>query len=189
MNPENSDNPYAAHPNGVGAEHSSLGAQPPASEELQRGILSQIRVVAIMLIVHGSMLLLAGIFFLIMAAFLPGIITSSQQAQAAPANPNGPTPEQLSNLLTGTYVVMGLAAFLPGLIQLFAGIRNLYPKGRTLGIIALFSGLLSVASCYCAPTSLGLLVYGLIIYFNPTAVRAFELGNKGVKLDQMLQGK
>jgi hypothetical protein len=189
MNPENSENPHAPNPYAVGADQNTFGAQPPASEELQQGILSQIRVVAIMLIVHGSMLLLAGIFFLIMAAFLPGIITSSQQVQAAPANQNGPTPEQLSKLLTGTYLVMGLAAFLPGLLQLVAGIRNLYPKGRTLGIIALFSGLLSVASCYCAPTSLGLLVYGLIIYFNPTAVRAFELGNKGVKLDQMLQGK
>ena len=189
MNPENSENPHAPNPYAVGADQNTFGAQPPASEELKRGILSQIRVVAIMLIVHGSMLLLAGIFILIMAAFMPGIIASSQQAQAAPANPNGPTPEQLSKFLTWGYVLVGMAVVLPGLLQLVAGIRNLYPKGRTLGIIALFSGLLSIPFCYCAPTSLGLLVYGLIIYFNPTAVRAFELGNKGVKLDQMLQGK
>lgn len=185
MSLDPSENPYA--PNAVPGSQTPFGAEAPASEELQRSILTNIRIVAIMLIVHGSMLLLAALFFIAMSAFLPNLIAKTPPP--ANASPNGPTPEQMATILTGTYLFMGTAALLPGILQLVAGIRNLYPKGRTLGLVALFSGVVSIATCYCAPTSIGLLIYGLIIYFNPTAIRAFELGKQGITLTDMLNNR
>jgi hypothetical protein len=41
-------------------------------------------------------------------------------------------------------------------------------------------------ACYCAPTSIGVLVYGLIVYFNPAVVAAFELGKRGLRGDAIL---
>ena len=37
-----------------------------------------------------------------------------------------------------------------------AGARNVKIRGRTLGFVALASGVVSMASCYCVPTALAL---------------------------------
>jgi len=35
-------------------------------------------------------------------------------------------------------------------------------------------------SCYCAPTSIALFVYGLIVYLNSDVATAFEMAEQGV---------
>jgi len=37
----------------------------------------------------------------------------------------------------------------------------------------------SVITCYCAPTSMGMMIYGLIVIFHSDSARAFELAEKG----------
>lgn len=76
-------------------------------------------------------------------------------------------------------VPMAAKGIIPGLLQIIAGIANLRLKGRVFGIVALVSGMLSVGPCYYAPTAVGLLVYGLIIYLNETTKRVFALGRQG----------
>jgi hypothetical protein len=46
--------------------------------------------------------------------------------------------------------------------------------------VALVMGSISIGTCYCAPTSIALLVYGLIIYLNNSAVQAFALAKQGL---------
>jgi hypothetical protein len=41
-----------------------------------------------------------------------------------------------------------------------------------VGLIAAFTGL-------CAPTAIAVAVYGLIVYFNDSAIAAFEMGDRG----------
>ena len=73
-----------------------------------------------------------------------------------------------------------------GLLRLYAGIQNFRFRGRTLGIISFSVGLFSMLGCYCAPTSIGVFVYGLIVYLNPAVKAAFEMGEQGMNGDQIL---
>ncbi len=43
-----------------------------------------------------------------------------------------------------------------------------------IGILALVSGAAMLLFCYCFPYSLGLLIYGLIVYLSPDAEAAFR---------------
>lgn len=161
--------------------------QPPgnpitSSEDLQRSILSQIRVIAILLIVHGVMLTLVGLLYVGMGFIMPSILQAQSQSMQPPGNMN---PEQMKIILLATYGAMGAGGLLPGILQIIAGISNLRFRGRVLGIVALASGLLGVATCYCFPTSIGLCVYGLIIYLNNSAVRAFALVAEGNSVEQV----
>jgi hypothetical protein len=76
---------------------------------------------------------------------------------------------------------MGSAGIVPGIIQIIAGIRNFRLHGRIFGIVALVTGVLSIGTCYCAPTSVALMVYGLIIYLNNTSTQVFSLAQQGLK--------
>ena len=92
--------------------------------------------------------------------------------QADPDFNDGPG-EMPMVFMTIIYGAMGLGGFIPGLLHLVAGIRNLRYKGRTLGIVALGFGLAATMTCYCAPTSIALTVYGLIVYLNPAVAQVF----------------
>jgi hypothetical protein len=46
--------------------------------------------------------------------------------------------------------------------------------------------MISMITCYCTPTSIAILVYGLIVYLNPAVAAAFEMGKKGMTGDQIL---
>jgi hypothetical protein len=144
---------------------------------LNRSIVVQIRVIAILMIVHGSLCVFLGIGLAILSVFLPSVIIAQQQKM--PPQPNGVTPPQMQLMLVAIYGGMAAAGIIPGLLQIIAGIANLRLKGRVFGIVALVSGMLSVGTCYCTPTAVGLLVYGLIIYLNETTKQVFALGREG----------
>ena len=74
---------------------------------------------------------------------------------------------------------MAAAALAASLLHLMAGFHNYRFRGRTLGIVALAGGMLTVATCYCLPTAVVLCVYGLIVYLNREASEAFYLGEEG----------
>jgi hypothetical protein len=136
------------------------------------------------MIVHGSILLLIGLLFIACAMFLPSLLVAQNKELQ---QPGGPTPEQMNTILLATYGVMGAAGILPGFLQIFAGVSNLQLRGRVLGIIALLSGLVGIATCYCFPTSLGLCIYGLVIYFNESSVNAFALAAQGTTIREIEQ--
>jgi hypothetical protein len=101
------------------------------------------------------------------------------EAQRRQMREVGEQADMVASLMAGFGLVAGALAALAGLLQIVAGIVNLGFKGRTLGLVALFSALAGSLTCYCAPTSIALAIYGLIVYFNSDVARAFELAGQG----------
>lgn len=115
------------------------------------GRLEHVRPLAIALVVHGGLLVLWGLFFVLTAVI----------ALVAPPNAS----QSASDPVTGSAVLAGLAigAIVPGALQVGAGIRMYGWHGRTLGLVALVCGMFAVPSCCCVPTPVVLLVWGLLV--------------------------
>jgi hypothetical protein len=143
--------------------------------------------VAILMIVQAVLEIAFGLMLAVFAVVMPALVQQAirqQQAQGGPAPMPG-FPGGVGQLAL-LYGAMATAVFIPGVVRLIAGIRSLRFRGRGFGIVSLFLGLLSIGSCYCAPTSIGLMIYGLIVYFNSDAAYAFTLGERGVPSGEIL---
>jgi hypothetical protein len=146
----------------------------------------QVPVVAILMIVQGVLEILMGGLLVVIAAIITPLMEEAMRQQPGGPPPGMPLmPGDFATLAMAIYLVMGIAALLAAPLRIIAGIRNLRYRGRGLGITALFVGGLSMATCYCAPTSLGVMIYGLIVYFNESTARAFELGEQGMTTRQI----
>jgi hypothetical protein len=162
------DNPY----------QSPLEACSPFGQSTSAGWARHVRVVAILMIVQGALELLAGIFLAVMACIMPMIVSSANNA-------NRP-PEDFVWVVVAMYGGFAAVAFLVAGLHIAAGVRNLRFHGRTLGIVALSCGLLSIFTCYCLPTAVLLAIYGLIVYLDKGTKEAFRLGESGCSSDQVL---
>ncbi len=138
--------------------------------------VGHIRFVALLLVVHGAVLLLAsltasafGLFFL--------------NAPASFFDDNETTAQMI---LVWMYLGVGLLLLPIALLQLVAGIRNLGLRNRKLGIVALCSGMLTVFTFYCAPTSIALAIYGLIVLLHPSVQEAFKMRSGGTSKEDIL---
>jgi hypothetical protein len=78
------------------------------------------------------------------------------------------------------YLVLGILVLTAGVLNLIAGIRTLKFRGRTFALVALFSNVVPMLTCYCAATGLAVMIYGLIVLFNSEVAQAFELAAKGM---------
>ena len=139
----------------------------------------QIKVVAILLIVEGSLELLAGIFLCVM-----GPVMMEMFKAAPPPSTGGPPPQP--ELIGGMYIAMGVVALVAAIPKIVAGIRNLSLKGRTLGFVGLGSCVLSLGTCYCSLFGLALGIYGLIVYINERSAEAFRLVESGMTPEQAI---
>jgi hypothetical protein len=169
------ENPYQSPespPNFAGVDFGS-----PFADHIPSGKASQVPVVAVLMMVQGGFELLYAAFMLAMAVVMPLVMSGVPQNQ--PGAPQGPGPAVMGWTIGGVYLVMGGAMLLFGLLKLVAGFRNYRYRNRTLGIVALVSGLATVAGCYCLPTATMLLIYGLIVYLDPQTAYAFRLGDQG----------
>ncbi len=190
----------------------------------------QVTIVAVLLIIHGALLLLAGggaTGFGLMFAMKPEIFANDGFAEPASEDEIGATVEEvigeavddgggsldfgdegddvgsveinlggdgepsetelaIASFVGWFYGGIGVALLAIGILQIYAGIRNLSFKGRTVGIVALSFGILTVFTCWCAPTAIGLAIYGLIVYLSPAVTHAFQLRKDGVSKDNIL---
>ncbi|MEI7683894.1 MAG: hypothetical protein WCL32_02625 [Planctomycetota bacterium] len=138
-------------------------------------MVPQVTVIGILMIINGSLAIVMGSF---LAAVGPFMFTMMKADQ----NRGGMAPGE-ENILTGMmigYVTVGIAVFLCGLLNVIAGIRALKFRNRTFVIVALFSNFVPLFTCYCLPTSMGLMIYGLIVMFQTDVAQAFELGSQGL---------
>jgi hypothetical protein len=175
--PNDMENPYQS-PNPFRDDvYERRPAVPPGMYDA--GLVHHIRIVAILMCVQGVFELLGAGFTLLMGIVMAMMMSGSTEMSQAPG---APTPF----LFLGIYGVMGLALLVTGGLHLFAGIRNYQLQGRTLGIVALAAGMLDLAFCYCLPTSIGLLVYGLIVYLNPQVTAAFSMRESGAPAADVL---
>jgi len=140
------------------------------------GMAKQIKIVAILMMINGGICLLTGLFYVAIGFAAPNMFDADQikQMQAQQPGQQHLDPETLKWMMIGIYGGMGSGGIIAGLLQLPAGLRNLRYRGRTFGIVALILGMIAASTCYCAPTSIALCVYGMIVYMNNDAKAAFD---------------
>lgn len=162
---QNSPNPYQS---------------PPTPAPARSNMVGHVTIVAIFMLIQGGLECLMGA---LLSAMGPLMFTMMSQVQNQPGVQ--PPPKQMIGIMTGVYLVLGIAVLTAGILKIVAGIRNLKYRGKILGIVAMASSLVTVFTCYCAPTALGLLIYGLIVYLNADVSRAFAMGDQGMSADQI----
>lgn len=148
----------------------SAGAEPAAAAG--GGLARQIPVVAILLMVQGGLEVLMGGFFVVFGG------TMAMYAQQEAVRPG--------MAMGGVSGAMGGAGLIAGLLHVVAGWQNYFFRKRWLGVAALFTGLGSLFTCYCFPTSVLLMVYGLIVYFSARSSWAFRCGQTGMPREQIV---
>ena len=71
----------------------------------------------------------------------------------------------------------GIAASVIGivaLLRLTSGIMILRKRGRMFSIVMSLLGLVTVFTCYCSLTSIGLCVYSLIVLIQPSVMAEYD---------------
>lgn len=164
-----SDNPYQT-------PGMPLGYDPNAP---RRGMVNQVRVVAILNMVQGALELLMSLMYV----FLGGFFGLVMRAEMAKDDPNG---GMFANIMAGVMLGFGGLMILIAAIRIYAGLRNYFFHSRVLAIVAACLGLLTVFTGYCAPTAIGVAVYGLIVLFSKEVTEAFEMRSKGASADEVL---
>jgi len=168
QNPYNApgETPGAHRPSGVGA------------------LVPQVRIVAILMMVQGVFETLFGIYLVVMGFVMPSLMDAQMQAQQNQM----PVDQQevFNTFFFGYFFAAGGACLLIGSLRLVGGIMGIQYRGRGLGLVSHFAGLLMLATCYCFPTALGLGVYGCIVYFNSDVVRAFGMRKQGRSTQEIL---
>jgi hypothetical protein len=143
------------------------------------GLVHHVRVVAILMIVQAVLEFLMAMGLGALAVYMP-IMLRQMPHQAAPPDPN------VTWILPLVYGGMAAAALVASVLHLVAGVRNYRFRGRTLGIVAMACGMLTLLTCYCVPTALAIGVYGLIVYLNQEASEAFRMGEAGCEPTEIL---
>lgn len=134
---------------------------------LGRGMVGHVPLVAIGLIVQGALEILFGLMMLFAVLVFKLVPEADLQG----------LPPMLNALLIG----LAVPPLLCGVFRIVVGIFNLRYRRRILGMTALGLGLLTMMTFYCAPTSIALAVYGLVVYLNDSVIAAFALGDAGKK--------
>jgi hypothetical protein len=66
-----------------------------------------------------------------------------------------------------------------GVLRGVAAVCNWQFRGRILGIVAASVGLVTMFTCYCAPTAIALFVFALLLFLNESARTLFVRRRKG----------
>lgn len=159
-------------------------SQPPMVSASDYGWLNQVRIFAVLNAVQGAMEFALGGCLVGMACYLP--IFMKEVNARAEHQPGGAPPEEFLWYMVAGYAGVGTFLALLGVVRIWAAIQNFRFRGQTLGIVSISLGMLSVFVCYCAPTAIGLLVYGLIVLLRQPVRAAFAMGKQGMPAAQIL---
>ena len=174
---KDSVNPYAQPTASAGPKPGAPGQSPGL------GYVRQVNVLAILTMVQGGLLIMMGIFYGMYGAFI------GNMPQFMPVEDRRRMQEQGAEIgfkvLFWVMIGIGVLVVLIGLLHLIAGYRNLAYRGRIFSIVTWSLGLIACLTCYCMPTSIGLLVYGAIVFVNPATVRAFALKESGMSNEEI----
>jgi len=100
---------------------------------------------------------------------------------------NGPIgTEEFVLIICAAMLAIGILIVATAGLRIYAAYRAYQFRGRVMGIVSLIFGCITILTCYCFPTSLALLVYGLIVYNNQDVKSAFTLGEQGTPAAQIL---
>jgi hypothetical protein len=136
-----------------------------ASRLEQSRVVAQVPWLAIVMMIHGVFFVGAALI-----AFLYGpIFAHSYQTQGTEPAPDDP----LSGLIFAGSVIAGLVLLVPGVLQIWAGALARTYRARAFAISALLLSLIGCMGIYCIPTTLGLMVWGLVVLFNDDVAARF----------------
>ena len=168
---EPEQNPYA-----------NFGMSPgqPMVGRVDVGMINHVRVVGILQVVQGSLVLLVGIGLGVMGVVMPLIMKADPNFRGEMMDA---PPMWIFPVIYGG---MGIALSAVGLLHIVAGVRTHRFRNRVFGIVAISLGMCASLTCYCAPTAIGLMIYGLIVYLNGPVVVAFDRVRQGESVDQVL---
>jgi hypothetical protein len=172
------ENPYQSPtPNRFSDAAAPTAYQPPGSH-VARGMVGHVRVLGILMIVQGVLDLLMGLMLVAMGIGLPFLMSMD-------GNARNPPPAEMPWIFGLVYGGMGLCGVIPGILHVWAGWRVFHFQQRTFGIVSISAGALSLGTCYCGFTAIGLLVYGLIVLLDASVKQAFDLAQQGYTPDQI----
>ena len=140
-------------------------------------MVNQVTVIGILMIVNGSLATLLGTLIAIMGPVMFSLF--SQQAAPMPQE-----AQQFMTVVSVFYVIYGSVIAIAGIMNIAGGISALRVRSRNFVITALFFNIGALCS-YCLPTSLGLMIWGLIVMFQSDVAHAFTLGASGYTADEI----
>jgi hypothetical protein len=176
---DDTDNPFRS----PGNEEPASAAIPSESDESidprAIGKAKYVPTVAILMIVHGVLMVAVALFFIFMIVVMVPLLgqqMENQQDIQRQQNPNAPplSKEGMTTMLYAVYGGMSAFLFIIGALGIYTGIRNYGYHDRVLGLISLVLNMGSIFFCWCMPLSIGLMIFGMIIYLSPEADRAFR---------------
>jgi hypothetical protein len=142
-------------------------------------MVGQVKVVGILMIVHGITVAIMGVLYA--ALFSASMFGVLPRGGGVPRGGGGPP------VMEAIIIAVGTIIFTCGILNAVAGYRVMTFRNRVLGLIALFTNLVPLITCYCAPTSIAMMVYGLIVLFQPDVARAFQLVAGGATPDEAIR--
>ena len=102
--------------------------------DMQRGLVHHVMALGILTIVQGSLVSLLGIGGCAMAVIIPLMLKAEGGMARRPGMPGPPMPPELEWILPLIYGSFGVVFLTIGVLGIWAGIRMMKFKGRTLGI-------------------------------------------------------
>jgi hypothetical protein len=148
------------------------------------GWVRQVRIFAILNAVQGLLEIPTGLMTGGMGVLFPVMLRMEEVRNQKGGQEE--LPEGFFWALSALYLAIGVPVLVSGVLRLIAAYRNYYFRGRTFGIVSICVGAASILTCNCAPTAIGLLIYGLILFLNPAVKIAFEMARQGHTADQIL---
>ncbi len=169
-------NPYAS-PNEVPQYDNAAGLPGGVGPRRSSGFVNQVLIVAILMFVQAGLELLLGLYLLGFSVAM-GTVGRAEMEKEFARNPSNLPPEFLDWLCAG-YAIIGIVLVVVAALKIYAGIGLLRFRGRTTGIVSISAGLVTALTCFCAPTAIGLAIYGLIVLLNEDVREAFAMGARG----------
>ena len=160
---DSSQNPYATPPRAAAADvrtyQGFTGRGLPST-------VQQVMVVSILQIMMGvlELLVAAGLA-------LEGIVRAMSSG--------------VIELAVAVALFLGLTIFIVAVHRIWSGIAGFKFKRRKMSIFASVLGITSALTVFCSIFSIGMLIYGLIIYLNRDVRRAYEMAEQGMTPDQI----
>ena len=178
-------NPFSPPP--LNSGHFSDNTNPYQSPQqtphyARRGMVNHVRVIVVLNAVQGILELIMGGFVTAMS-----VMFFAMKDKIIEEAPPGVDMEFQHKIMVGGFGTVGGFVLLVAILRIWAAIANYRFKGRILGIVSLLAGLGTAMTVYCAPTSIGIAVYGLVVLFNQEVAEAFEMRKTAKSADEVLQ--
>ena len=175
-----SHNPYSVPQTDPSAPQQSGPIILPPNQS--RGMVNQAVIVGVLMAVQGVINCLAGLLAGFYAVFMPAFLAEARRQQPAGG---APMPENMEFYFAVFGTIFAIVLLGIGILLIYSGVSVAQYKRKTLAMIALMSGLVTLFTCYCFPTSFMLAVYGMIFLLNQPVALAFELRSQGYSTQEI----